>query len=105
MARARSRKPLPAPPATTPRLVIERVQTGVRLEKRMLKVLKALAECHDTTLGELLEEVVLHAFEGESAFGPKSRERIASLKRVYGIDYDTHASYRFAESDAAAPHP
>ena len=42
---------------------VERVQTGVRLEKRMLKVLKAIAEQKDMTLGDLLEGIVLHAFE------------------------------------------
>jgi predicted DNA-binding ribbon-helix-helix protein len=48
--------------------IIERVQTGVRMEKRLLKVLKALAEFHDLTLGDLLEGIVLHAFDGKSAF-------------------------------------
>jgi predicted DNA-binding ribbon-helix-helix protein len=48
-------------------VVVERVQTGVRLEKRMLKVLKAIAEQKDMTLGDLLEGIVLHAFEGKSA--------------------------------------
>ena len=46
-------------------VVVERVQTGVRMEKRMLKVLKALAEQKDMTLGDLLEGIVLHAFEGK----------------------------------------
>ena len=44
-------------------LVVERVQTGVRMEKRMVKVLKALAEYLDISLGDLLEGIVLHAFE------------------------------------------
>ena len=48
--------------------VVERVQTGVRIEKRLLKVLKALAEYHDLTLGDLLEGIVLHAFDGKAAF-------------------------------------
>ena len=34
---------------------IERVQTGVRLEKRLLKVLKGLAEHLEMSLGDLLE--------------------------------------------------
>lgn len=81
------------------KIPVERVQTGVRMEKRMLKVLKAMAEYHDKSLGELLEDIVLHAFEGEGAcaFGPESLKRIAQLKEVYGMDYDTHASYRFVE--------
>jgi len=85
-----------------PKLVIERVQTGVRLEKRMLKVLKAAAEYNDQSLGELLEDIILHAFEGEgaSAFGPQGVQRIKELKKVYGMDYDVHASYRFLEKTA-----
>src|SRR6266700_1520180 len=51
-------------------IMVERVQTGVRLEKRILKVLKALAELHDMTLGDLIEGIVLHAFEGKGAFQP-----------------------------------
>ena len=84
-----------------PKLAIERVQTGVRIERRMLKVLKGLAEYHEVSLGELLEDIVLHAFEGVSTFdGATSRERIAALKEVYNMDYDAHAGPRFAEAPA-----
>ena len=84
--------------STSPKVRIERVQTGVRMEKRMLKVLKALAEFRDMTLSELIEDIVLHAFSGHSIFdAPESLERVAALKAVYGIDYDAHASYRFVE--------
>ena len=55
---------------------VERVQTGVRIEKRMLKVAKGLAEYLDMSLGDLLEGVLLHAFEGKPAFSPATRERI-----------------------------
>jgi hypothetical protein len=82
--------------------IVERVQTGLRIEKRMLKVLKALAEYHDLSLGDLLEGVVLHAFEGKSAFGPASLERIRTLKAVYGLDLDATASHRLVE---ASPPP
>jgi hypothetical protein len=78
-------------------LLVERVQTGVRLEKRLLKVLKGLAEFHDLTLGDLLEGIVLHAFEGKPPFGPESRERIADLKRIYGLDLGAEASHRLME--------
>ena len=73
------------PQSKTPskRLVIERAQTGVRMEKRILKVLKGLAEYHDITLGDLLEGVVLHAFEGKTPFSKDSLSRIKDLKRVY----------------------
>ncbi len=79
------------------KLVVERVQTGVRLEKRLLKVLKGLAEYHDLSLGDLLEGIVLHAFEGKPPFGPESRARIADLKRIYGLDLGAEASHRLVE--------
>jgi len=79
------------------RLIIERTQTGVRLEKRLLKVLKGLAEYHDMTLGDLLEGIVLHAFDGRHAFGEETRARIEDLKRIYGLDFDSTASHRLIE--------
>jgi hypothetical protein len=85
--------------------VVERVQTGVRIEKRLLKVLKALAEFHDLTLGDLLEGIVLHAFDGKVAFQKLSRLRIKQLKKFYGLDRDFRASHRLIEARAAAPHP
>jgi hypothetical protein len=85
--------------ADTPdRLIVERVQTGVRLEKRLLKVLKALAELYDLSLGDLLEGIVLHAFEGKSPFSEESLRRIADLKRIYGLDLDSSASHRLVEA-------
>ena len=86
-------------PARAPKgpLVVERVQTGVRMEKRILKVLKALAEYHDLTLGDLLEGIVLHAFEGKSPFGAPSLRRVAELKRIYRLDLDAGASHRLVE--------
>lgn len=77
---------------------IERVQTGVRLEKRLLKVLKALAELKDMTLGDLIEGIVLHAFEGKAAFSAETLAQIAALKAVYGLDFDASASHRLIES-------
>jgi hypothetical protein len=79
------------------RLLVERVQTGVRMEKRLVKVLKALAELYDLSLGDLLEGIVLHAFEGKSPFSPESLQRIADLKKVYGLDLDASASHRLTE--------
>jgi hypothetical protein len=72
---------------------MERVQTGIRLEKRLIKVLKALAEHKDMTLGDLLEGIVLHAFEGRSAFSPQTLEVIGRLKDIYGLDLDASASH------------
>ena len=80
--------------------VVERVQTGVRLEKRLLKVLKALAEYHDLTLGDLLEGIVLHAFDGRHPFGHETRQRIADLKRIYKLDLDADASHRLLEAES-----
>lgn len=81
------------------KIKIQRVQTGVRIEKRMLKVLKALAEFHDITLGDLLEAIVLHSFEGNSPFHDEGLEKIAALKQIYGMDYDATASHNFVEED------
>ena len=79
---------------------VERVQTGVKLEKRLLKVLKTMAEYHDITLGDLLEGIVLHAFEGKAPFERASVERIAQLKKIYGLDLDARHSHRLREREA-----
>ena len=79
------------------KFVVERVQTGVRMEKRLLKVLKALAEYHDLTLGDLLEGIVLHAFDGKCPFQGDSLERIRELKKFYGLELDSRASHRLTE--------
>ncbi len=91
-----ARANLPSQAEEDARLAVERVQTGFRIEKRMLKVLKAMAEYQDKTLSELMEDIILHAFEGNgaSAFGEKSLERIAQFKKIYGMDYETHAISR-----------
>src|SRR5215831_17425956 len=86
-----------------PRLEIERVQTGVRIEKRILKVLKAFAEYHDMTLGDVLEGIVLHAFDGKTPFSPASLERIRELKKFYRLDLDSSASHRLNELKAKSP--
>ena len=84
-------------------LLVERVQTGVRMEKRLLKVLKAFAEYHDMTLGDLLEGIVLHAFDGKTPFSPVSLDRIQELKKFYELDLDSSASHRLKEIKARAP--
>ena len=76
---------------------IERTQTGVRLEKRMLKVLKALAEYHDISLGDILETIVLHAFEGSSPFHEDGIQKINALKDVYGMDYNASDAHDLVE--------
>jgi hypothetical protein len=79
---------------------VRRVQTGVRMESRLLKVLKALAEYHDLTLGDLLEGIVLHALEGKVAFSSESLDVIERLREVYGLDLTAADAHRLTEADA-----
>jgi hypothetical protein len=85
------------------RISVERVQLGVRMEKRMVKVLKGIAEYFDVSLGELLEDIVLHSFEGggANAFMPATLEKIKEFKKIYGMDYDVHSNYRWAKPEPA----
>ncbi len=77
---------------------VERVQTGVRIEKRMLKVLKALAEVLDMSLGDLLEGIVLHCFEGKSPpFSDETLRKIDQLKNVYGLELTAADSHKLVE--------
>jgi hypothetical protein len=76
---------------------VERVQTGVRLEKRLLKVLKALAELKDMTLGDLLEGVCLHALEGKTPFDRDTLRQIRDLKRIYGLGLTAADSHQLKE--------
>jgi hypothetical protein len=78
---------------------VVRVQTGVRIEEKMLKVLKGLAEYLDLSLGDLLEGIVLHAFEGKSAFGEETLAKIAALKQIYEMDFGAEASHQFFEDN------
>jgi hypothetical protein len=81
-------------------VVVERVQTGVRMEKRILKVSRALADLLDLSLGDLLEGVLLHVFEGKAPFGSETLRKIAELKRVYGLELGAGASHRMKEAGA-----
>ena len=85
----------PRPP--DPSRMVERIQTGVRLEKRLLKVLKGLAEYLDLSLGDLLEGMALHALENKPPFKAATLERIADLRRVYGLDLRAEDSHRLRE--------
>jgi hypothetical protein len=77
---------------------VERVQTGVRMEKRMLKVLKAIAELKDITLGDLLEGIVLHAFEGKAVpFSPQTLKEIEQFKSIYGMTLKATDSHNLKE--------
>jgi hypothetical protein len=83
----------------TKEMVVERVQTGLRIEKRMLKVLKALAELKDMSVGDLLEGIVLHAFEGKSPFSAETLRQIAELKAIYGLTLTASDSHQLKEKD------
>jgi hypothetical protein len=76
---------------------IERIQTGMRIEKRLVKVLKALAEYHDISLGDLIEGIVLHSFEGKSPFGEKTISKISEIKKIYELDLDASHSHKLTE--------
>lgn len=79
---------------------VERVQTGVRIEKRMLKVLKAVAEQKDMTLGDLLEGIVLHAFEGKAPFSQQTLKEIEQFKALYGMTLKASDSHHLKERRA-----
>ncbi|MGA2833932.1 MAG: hypothetical protein ABSE55_12750 [Terracidiphilus sp.] len=79
-------------------IVVERVQTGVRMEKRLLKVLKAVAELKEMTLGDLLEGIVLHAFEGKLVpFSPQTLKEIEQFKAIYGMTLKAADSHNLKE--------
>ena len=80
---------------------MERVQVGARMEKTIVKVLKALAEYLDLSLGDLLEGMTLHALEGKSAFSPRTLGHIRRLRTIYGLDLTARDSHRLVEEDGA----
>ncbi|MDH3744213.1 MAG: hypothetical protein OES47_03825 [Acidobacteriota bacterium] len=82
---------------TNERRLVERVQTGVRIEKRLLKVLKGLAEYHNISLGDLLEGIVLHVFEGKTPFGDESLEVVSRLREIYSLDLGAEDSHVLQE--------
>jgi hypothetical protein len=82
-------------------VAIERVQTGVRMERSLLKVLKGLAEYLDLSLGDLLEGIVLHAFAGEAPFSAPTLDVIAELKRIYGCTLAAADSHQLTEAPRA----
>jgi hypothetical protein len=87
------------------RRTVERVQTGVRMEKRLVQVLKAIASAHDLTFGDLLEGIVLHAFEGKAPFGPDSLAKIAALRDVYKLDLTAADSHLLVEKVTGRSRP
>ena len=91
--------------SATPREV-ERIQSGVRLEKRLLKVLKGLAEYLDVSLGDLIEGIALHALENKTPFKASTLDKATQLKRVYGLDLVAADSHRLRDpGDPASSQP
>ena len=80
-------------------VTIERVQSGVRMERRLLKVLKGLAEYFDLSLGDLLEGMVLHAFEQKLPFDDATVAAVERLKEVYGLNLTAADSHHLREAD------
>lgn len=76
---------------------IARVQVGARMEKTLVKVLRALAEYLDLSLGDLLEGITLHALEGKAAFSPQTLAHVRRLKTVYGLELGASDSHRLVE--------
>jgi hypothetical protein len=87
----------PSKQTSPDRRSIDRVQTGVRIERRILLVLKAFAAAKGMSVGDLLEGIVLHAFEGVSPFGAESLEKVRALKEVYGLDLRAEDSHLLVE--------
>ena len=84
-------------------VTVSRVQTGVRIEARLLKVLKALAEYLDISLGDLLEGIVLHAFERRHPFDESTIAVIDDLKRIYGLELRAADSHQMTERKERRP--
>jgi hypothetical protein len=78
-------------------VTVNRVQTGMRIERNLLKVLKGLAECLDLSLGDLVEGIALHAFEGKAPFTPETIAKIEQLKAVYGLTLTAEGAHKLEE--------
>jgi hypothetical protein len=101
---SQARRPTrPAAAAHVRAKTVERIQTGIRLEKRILKVLKGVAEYHDIHVGDLLEGICLHAFENKPPFSEATLQRIKMLKEVYHLDLAAEDSHRLVEVDPRQP--
>ena len=89
--------------ARVPTVVVERIQTGVRIEKRLLKVLKALADYHDLSLGDLLEGIVLHALEGKAPFSKTTRAKVNELRKVFDLTLTAADAHHLREKSRERP--
>lgn len=80
--------------------MVERVQTGMRLEKGLVKMLKSVAAHHEIGLGDLVEGIVLHAFEGKAPFGPESLAFIEAIRKAHGFELTAADSHLLVEAKA-----
>ena len=78
-------------------VTVERVQTGLRIERNTLKVLKGLAEYLDLSLGDLVEGIVLHAFEGKAPFSPPVLKKVDQLKTIYDLTLTAGDAHKLRE--------
>jgi len=81
--------------------IVERVQIGARMEKTLVKTLKALAEYLDLSLGDLLEGMALHALEGKAPFSQRTLGHVKKLKTIYGLELTARDSHKLVEVDRA----
>ena len=81
----------------TDKVKVDRIQTGIRIENRLVKVLKALAEYLDMTLGDLIEGIVLHAFDGKVPFSEETLAKISEIKKIYDLELDSGNSHNMTE--------
>lgn len=84
---------------------VNRVQTGVRIEASLLKVLKGLAEYKNLGLGDLLEGICLHVFEGKLPFSQETLQQISRLKQIYGLSLSAADSHQLTEARAKKSAP
>lgn len=92
---------IPMKQGRQPAKIVERVQIGARMEKKLVKTLKALAEYLDLSLGDLLEGITLHALEGKAAFSAKTLGHVKKLRAIYGLELTARDSHRLMEKDHA----
>jgi hypothetical protein len=80
-------------------VTVDRAQTGMRIERNLLKVLKGVAEYLDVSLGDLVEGIALHAFEGKAPFTPSTLAKIEQLKTVYSLSLTVADAHKLEERD------
>lgn len=79
-------------------VTVTRAQTGMRIESSTLKVLKGLAEFLDMSVGDLVEGIVLNAFEGSAPSSATTIAKIDLLKTVYGLTLTAAGAHALTEA-------